>query len=225
MDVRGSHLRARLIAARSWGAAERILAAERVPVSWCAAAVALGGALHGAALGATSGAWAMALFSALKVPLLLAISSGVTLPSFFVLHCALGLRGDFARACHGLFAAQATTALVLGATAPLVTFADASIADPYLLTVADGALFLLGVLAGQVVLRRCYRPLLARDPRHRITLLSWAVLYAFFAVQLAWVLRPFLGTEGYPVEFLRDNAFEQNAYVVLLEHVARVFGR
>ena len=33
---------------------------------------------------------------------------------------------------------------------------------------------------------------------------------------------PFLGTPGYPVEFLRGSAFEQNAYVVLVEHFMRL---
>jgi hypothetical protein len=215
----------RLSAARGWAAAERILAAELVSVRACSAAIAVGAAAHGLALGATSGEWAMALFSAIKVPLLLLVSSAVTLPNFFVLHAALGLRADFGAACRGLFAAQAALALVLGATAPLVVFFACSVDNPYLLTVLDGLLFLAGVAAAQVVLRRCYRPLLLRDRRHRLTLASWAVLYVFFAVQLAWVLRPFLGTEGYPVEFLRPNAFEQNAYLVLVEHLVRAVSR
>lgn len=200
---------------------ERVLQARHEPHSTCAWIVAAGAALHGFALGATSGHVLLAVWSAVKVPLLLLLSSTITLPSFYVLHAVLGLRDDLRAACQGLWGAQAALALALGALAPLVGFLALSITDPYLLTLADGALFALAVGVGQVVLRRHYRPLLARDPRHRVTLTCWAVLYVFFAIQLAWVLRPFLGTPGYPVEFLRATALEQNAYVVLVEHFVR----
>lgn len=200
---------------------ERILQAREAPASACLWLVVAGGALHGAALGATSGEAWLAVFSAIKVPILLLLSSVVTLPSFYVLHAVLGLRDDFRAACHGLWGAQAALAIMLGALAPVVAFLALSASDPYFLTLADGALFAAAVMVGQVVLRRHYRPLLARDRRHRVTLACWAVLYVFFAIQLAWVLRPFLGTPGYPVEFLRPTALEQNAYVVLIEHFAR----
>ena len=120
---------------------------------------------------------------------------------------------------------RSDNALVLAATAPLFAFLAINTSDGYVLTVADGLLFLLAVAAAQIVLRRRYQPLLERNPKHRITLASWAVLYAFFAIQLAWVLRPFLGTEGFAVEFLRDTAFGQNAYVVLVDHIVQLFAR
>jgi hypothetical protein len=201
---------------------ERVLDAQEERPSACLWLVAGGGALHGLALGATSGEPVLAVYSAVKVPVLLLLSSVITLPTFYVLHAVLGLRDDFRAACHGLWGAQAAMGITLGALAPVVAFLAVSVVDPYFLTLADGALFAAAVWVGQVVLRRHYRVLLARDRRHRVTLTCWAVLYVFFAIQLAWVLRPFLGTPGYPVEFLRASAFEQNAYVVLVEHVVKL---
>jgi hypothetical protein len=164
---------------------------------------------------------APALFSALKVPLLLLCSCAVTLPnSTCCTPCSA--RGDFRAACRGLWAAQAALAIALGALAPLVVFAFSSSGDGYFLTLADGLLFAVAAATGQVVLGRHFAPLIKKDRRHRITLISWAVLYVFFAIQLAWVLRPFLGTPGYPIELLRPNAFEGNAYVVLIRHFARL---
>jgi len=199
-----------------------VLRGEAVSVRACVAFALAGGALHGWALGASSGQPLLALSSAVKVPLLLLCSCAVTLPNFYVLHAVLGLAGDFRAACRGLWAAQAALAIALGALAPLVVFAFASSGDGYFLTLADGCLFAVAAAAGQVVLSRHFAPLIRKDRRHRITLISWAVLYVFFAIQLAWVLRPFLGTPGYPVEFLRPNAFEGNAYVVLIRHFARL---
>ncbi len=199
---------------------ERVLQAREEPAAVCLLFLAAGGALHGFALGASSGEPMLAVYSAIKVPILLLASSLVTLPTFYVLHAVLGIRDDFVAACHGLWGAQAAMAIALGALAPLVAFLALSASDPYFLTLADGVLFAIALVVGQVVLRRHYRPLLARDRRHRTTLAAWAVLYVFFAIQLAWVLRPFLGTKGYAIEFLRATALEQNAYVVLLEHFA-----
>jgi len=188
----------------------------------CVALGATGCALTGLALGGSSGEPWLGVFAAIKVPLLLAATAGVCLPSFYVVNALLGLRDDFATACRGLLAAQATLGLALGALSPVVVFLTLSVADPYALTLLDALLFAAATWAAQQVLARHYAPLVARDGRHRLALRGWLVLFAFTGVQLAWVLRPFRGTEGFPVQFLRPEAFEQNAYVVLLEHFARL---
>ena len=97
-----------------------------------------------------------------------------------------------------------------------------SVFDPYLVTLRDGVLFAVATFAAQKVLARHYAPLVARDPRHRVALRAWLVLFVFAGIQMAWVLRPFRGTPGFPVEFLRAEAFEQNAYVVVFEHFLRL---
>lgn len=182
-----------------------------------------GSAMAGAALGAASGDLRMAMFAAFKVPLLIALTAGLCLPSFYVVNTLLGLRDDFAFACRGLLAAQATLGLMLGALSSMLVFLGASVADPYAVTLLDALQFAAATWAAQQVLKRHYQPLIARDARHRLAVRGWLVLFAFTGVQLAWVLRPFRGTAGFPVQFLRPEAFEQNAYVVLFEHVVRLW--
>jgi hypothetical protein len=207
-------------------AVERLLRGDvddTPPLRTCALLAALGSGLIGIALGGSSGELWLAVFAAIKVPLLLGVTTAFCVPSFWVTNSVLGLRDDFAAAMRGLLAAQATLGLMLGALAPMVVFCSVSVRDPYALTLLDAALFGVGTLSAQRVLARHYRPLIARDPRHRLALRGWLVLYAFAGVQVAWVLRPFRGTEGFAVQFVRPEAFEQNAYVVLAEHVARLF--
>jgi len=184
---------------------------------------AIGGGLVGVALGASSGEVLLAVYAAIKVPLLLVATTCLCLPSFYVLNAVLGLRDDFAAALRGMFAAQATLGLVLGALAPLFVFHPLTFANPYTVTLVDALLFACATFGAQQVLARHYRPLIARDPRHRRALYAWLVLYAFAAIQAAWVLRPFRGTVGFAVEFVRPEAFEQNAYVVLFEHLLRMW--
>lgn len=209
----------------SWAAAEDLLrgdvAATPSPEA-CVLLGAFGCALAGLALGGASGEPALAFFAALKVPLLLALTACFCLPFFYVLNTVLGLTAHFGAACRGLGAAQATFGIAVGALAPVSVVLSASVADPYALTLLDGLLFGAATWAGHRVLHRHYRVLLARDDRHRIALRAWLVLFVFAGIQVAWVLRPFRGTEGFPVAFLRAEAFEQNAYLVLIEHVVRI---
>jgi hypothetical protein len=189
----------------------------------CIAVATVGSALFGLALGASSGHPMLALFALLKLPLLLACTTSLCLPPFYVVHCVLGLRDDFGAALRGMLAAQATFGIALAALAPMVPFLTLSLADPYALTLLDGVLCALGTAAAHHVLGRHYRPLIARDARHRLTLRGWLVLYGFAGIQVAWVLRPFRGSDGFAVEFLRTEAFEQNAWLVLIEHAVRLW--
>jgi hypothetical protein len=79
-------------------------------------------------------------------------------------------------------------------------------------------MFAAASIAAQWVLRRRYAPLIARNPRHRVMVRTWLLLYAFVGIQMGWVLRPFLGQPGRPVTFFREDAWG-NAYVVIVETV------
>jgi hypothetical protein len=62
--------------------------------------------------------------------------------------------------------------------------------------------------------------LIARNPRHRVMLVGWGFVYTLVAIQLAWLLRPFIGSPVQPVEFFREEAWD-NAYVIVARLVWR----
>ncbi|HYC78618.1 MAG TPA: hypothetical protein VEI02_13405 [Planctomycetota bacterium] len=180
--------------------------------------------------GFTMGAWGLgtfgfrpkqALFSGLKVPILLTLAPFVCLPNFFVVNTVLGLRDDFATACRGVLASQAVVAATLLALAPVTATGYASVADYATAVAINGAQFLVASVAGQIALARYYRRLIARDRRHRAARNAWLVLYVFVAIQLAWVLRPFVGAPTIRTSFFRQEAWS-NAYVVVAEVVVSV---
>ena len=88
--------------------------------------------------------------------------------------------------------------------------------------ICNGVIFLVATVAGQLALTRHYRALIANDPRHRVGRACWLLLYVFVAIQLAWVLRPFVGAPTIETRFLRENAWS-NAYVQVFEAIARMF--
>lgn len=198
------------------------ISAPRVPWGPLVALLVAGGFAYGAAMGMFGARALQALYSGLKVPLLLGVTSLVCLPNFFVVNTLLGLRDDFKFALRGVLAAQATMAVALAALAPLTLWVYASIRDYDFAILLNGLFFLVATLVGQVTLTRHYRPLVARDPRHRLGKGAWLTLYVFVAIQLAWVLRPFVGSPGLGVSFLRENAWS-NAYVEVFERVLAVF--
>lgn len=180
-------------------------------------ATTLAAALYGAAMGAfapDAERMILIVFAAIKMPLLIFATTAICLPGYFMLSTVLHLRRDFPAAARAVLASQAVMAIALASLAPLTQFAylcGLSHRDAILF---NAAMFTLATAAAQVAIIRRYRPLIARDPRHRITLWSWLVLYAFVGIQMGWMLRPFIGTPGRAVTFLRDEPFS-NAYIVI----------
>jgi hypothetical protein len=156
------------------------------------------------------------LYSSLKVPILIAVSGLVCLPNLIVLITILGLRQDLGAVLRGAAMAQGTVCVSLAALAPITAVAYLSL-DAYGEAVLfNGAVFLMAALAGQLTLSRHYRPLIERNPRHRVARDMWLGLYVFVAIQMAWVLRPFVGHPEQPTRFFRAGAWS-NAYVEIAE--------
>ncbi len=155
------------------------------------------------------------IYSSVKVPLLLLFSFLISLPSYFVLNSLCGLRRDFSDAMRALAATQAGLTVILASFAPFTAVWYLSSADYTSAVVFNGVMFLAASATAQLLLRRYYGPLLRRHPRHRWMLACWLVLYSFVAIQLAWVLRPFIGNPAIPPQFLRPDVFAENAYEVV----------
>ena len=182
------------------------------------------GGLYGAVMasftGLTAERFPQLLYVAAKVPLLLVVSFALCLPSFFVINTLAGLRADFAEALRAVVATQACVAIVLASLAPVTILAYLSMTDYQMAKGFNGLVFAAASLGGQGLLRRYYRPLIRRSPRHRAMLYFWFVLYVFVAIQMAWVLRPFVGNPDLPVTFFREEAWG-NAYVDVLQTILR----
>ena len=191
---------------------------ERPPWLLLLLVIAIAGFLYGLAMGSFAGRPLQALYSGLKVPLLLAVATLLCLPSFYVVNAILGLRTRLEAALHGILAAQATLAITLASLSPvtLVFYLSSRVYSHAILL--NGLIFLLATVAGQTTLTRHYRPLITENPRHRINRRVWAISYVFVAVQMAWVLRPFVGSPDLETGFFRENAWS-NAYVVVFETV------
>lgn len=185
-------------------------------------AVIWGGALYGLVMGSFGGLtedrWLQLAFSALKVPMLIAVTSVLAMPSFFVLNSIAGLRNDFAEAVKAIAISQGTVGIVLACLAPFTAVWYLSSKDYFEATTFNGIMFAIASFAAQSVLRRRYAPLVARNTRHRTMLLFWIVLYIFVGIQMGWTLRPFVGDPTVAPTFFRKDTWG-NAYLKVAEVV------
>lgn len=186
------------------------------------------GCLYGAAMGTYGGIGdgrvLQMLYSAVKVPLLLLVTFALSLPSFFVFNTLSGLGADWPQALRALLSGQAGVTIALASLAPVTLLWNASTEGHNATVLWNALMFGTATLGGQILLRRYYRALLARDTRHRQMLRLWSVLYAFVGIQMGWILRPFIGDINKPVSFFRADTWG-NAYVIVLEMIRHMVMR
>jgi len=160
------------------------------------------------------------IYSGVKVPLLIAVTVLISLPSFFVINTLLGLRDDFRESLTAIVSAQAGMIMILTSLFPLTLFAYVSTSHEsfnyQLAILVNAAMFGLASVAAQILLRGYYLPLVANNVRHRWMIRIWITVYAFVGIQASYVLRPFIGNPETPISFFRKGSFE-NAYVKVFE--------
>ena len=188
-------------------------------LKWLFALVFVYGAGYGMVMGCFSGLavgrYHQLLYIGLKVPILLLVTFILCLPSFFVINTLAGLREDFSEALSAVVSTQACVATVLAGLAPLTGFFYVCSNSYDAAILFNGLMFGIATLSAQRIVRRYYSPLIQRNKTHRAMLFIWLLLYVFVGIQMAWVLRPFVGDPNAPVVFFRTEAWG-NAYVVII---------
>ncbi len=180
--------------------------------------VALCGAIQGAIMGSyalfNGGSPLFILWAAFKVPLFLGIAAGLCFPALRVLYYLVGLGDEFGPTIRAFAASQAAFAAILASMAPFVLVFYASGLSYRGALVLNMIVFAVAGISSQSVARGRLQTLLKRDARHLKLWLTGFAIWAFVAVQLAWNLRPFIGSPENQVEFLRADAFS-NVYLGL----------
>jgi hypothetical protein len=179
----------------------------------------LGSALYGAVLGSWRGG-TLVVYAAVKLPLVLLVTSALSLVFGFLVAVGLGERLALRAVVQLHLSALAVAALLLASLAPVAGLFTWTLAAPvpvarethnllYLLhTTLVGVCGLAGVVSLRGELRsRCSTPAAAT----RLAA-AWVVTLALVGGEVAWALRPFVGSVYEPVAFVRPNAFDGNVY-------------
>ncbi len=211
------------------------MAGRRLLRHWAALCVAMaaGAAVYGAVLGLWHGP-RLALYVALKLPLVLLLTSALTVVFSWTTARLLGLRLAVGQVAVLTFLALAAGSVLPASMAPVAwLFTICAPAPSPAARTAHNLLYLLHTvfvggcgLAGTVALWRAMTMLGAPRRTVRAVYLLWVAAYALVGGEVAWILRPFVGSVFEPVVFLRQDALDGNVYEFIvtdiLPHLAAI---
>lgn len=194
----------------------------------CLVVVIVGTGAFGGALGSWR-APEQALYTAIKLPLILlltALGNGLLNAMFAPL---LGLNISARQSLLAVLLSFTIAAAILGAFSPLLYFmvwntpplsagAGAAYSAHSLILVTETLIIAFAGVAANVRLVQFLRDLSGSRAVARKVLFAWLAGNLFLGSQLAWILRPFVGSPGLPLEFLRPNAFDGTFYEALWQH-------
>ncbi len=161
----------------------------------------------------------MVLISAVKVPVLFLLTLFIVLPPLYVSNAFVGSRLSFRQIVGFLMAACAVTATVLASMATVAFFFSLTSRSYEFIKLLHVVFFAYAGLTGIGYLVRCFGRVAraAGRPLHGRILVAWLLLYMFVGTQLAWVLRPFVGSPGKEFQVFRER--EGNFYESVLRSV------
>ena len=127
-----------------------------------------------------------------------------------------------------------TAAVILGAFSPLMWFLEWN--APPLTTAAasrsttfsciqltQAAIIAAAGVVANVRLVQLLREWSGSAGAARRVLFAWLAGNLLLGSQLAWILRPFIGSPDLPLEFLRPNAFQGNFYETIFHALKQLF--
>ena len=196
----------------------------------CAAVIVFGDGLYGWTLGWWRGPL-QSLYTAIKFPLLVFLTCGGNALLNGLLAQVLGLGISLRQSTLTILMSFTLTALILGAFSPVMLFllyntpplaAHSPTSHSILLTAHVAAIAFAGVVANRRLLR-LLEQLAGRASSARTILFAWLGGNLLLGSQLAWVLRPFVGSPSLPVEFLRADPLRGNFFEALAHALKRLF--
>ena len=199
-------------------------------------ALPLGVIVAGAGLYGTAMGWwrdpQQALYVAIKFPLIILLTTGGNTLLDAMLAPLLGLNLPFRQSFLAILMSFTIAAMVLGAFSPLAAFvawnapatSPGAVSGPtyHFIKLAHVAAIAFAGVAGNIRLFQLLAGLGRSRTVARRVLIAWLAGNLFLGSQLSWMLRPFIGSPGLPVEFLRHGLalqgnFYENVFRTLLQ--------
>lgn len=190
-------------------------------------------ALYGAVMGATgllqgstmplAGKFMMIGATAVKVPILYLVTMIIVLPPIYVSNAFVGARLTIRQMLASILGALAVTVIVLASMATIAAFFSLTSRSYDFIKLLHVGIFAYAGVSGLWYLVKCIRSMLPGGPQKisRGLFILWLVLYMFVGTQMAWVLRPFVGSPGLEFQLFRSRA--GNFYESVMDSATDLF--
>jgi len=146
-------------------------------------------------------AWSQSLLVAIKTPLLFVLSLLVCYLALYLMNLAFGVGLPFTKALTPMAFGLSATGTMLGVFAPIAALFSVVTESYHFMKVMHLLIFTVAGLFGVKVLSEGLVALAPPDivrRRLRALIFCWLLLYVVVGAQLAWTLKPFLGTPYLP---------------------------
>ena len=195
----------------------------------CCGVILLGTGLYGA----TMGWWRAPLqgcYVALKFPLIVLMTTFGNALLNGMLAPLLGVNIPFRQSLSAILLSFAIASAILGSLSPLMAFvvwnvpaigaagSQSYLVHSFILLLHVATIAFAGII-GNVHLGRMLTAITGSPSAARKLLLAWLAGNLFLGSQVSWILRPFIGSPGLPIEFVRQDALRGNFF----ETVGRSF--
>jgi hypothetical protein len=205
--------------------------ADRGALLFHAAIICVGAGVYGV----TVGIWRAPLqsyYTAIKFPLLIFLTCGGNALLNGMLAQVLGSGLSFRQTSVAILMSFAIAAIILGGFAPITLFVwyNAPALGSERAVLGHSVMLLTHVCAiasaGIIANRRLFdllKRVSGRDATARAVLFSWLAGNLFLGAQLAWNLRPFIGSPNLVVQFLRPDPLRGNFYEAVWRALLHLF--
>lgn len=185
--------------------------------------------------GFTLGIWRaplQSIYTAIKFPLLIFLTCAGNAMVNGMLAQILGSGLSFKQTSLAILMSFAIAAVILAGFSPITLFIwynapplaskNAIFGHSVMLLTHVCAIAFAGIMANRRLLD-LLRRISGRDATARAVLFSWLAGNLFLGAQLAWNLRPFIGSPTLAVQFLRDDPLRGNFYEAVWHALQHVF--
>jgi len=199
--------------------------------------IILGCGSYGLSMGLWQG-WEMASYAAIKFPMVVIATLCINAMLNAMLAMVLGSGISIRQSLQFLFTAFAICALVLGAVSPItigMALQGPTASADEALAIAEARSFhsatmlthvfmisYAGIVSHSMLFGALKKYALTRSAAVS-TFVAWLVGNLFVGAQVGWISRPFFGTPGSNIEFLREDKFSSSFYEAIFHSISNFF--
>lgn len=177
---------------------------------------------YGLVMGIESG-YSQMISSALKVPILYLLTLFICYPALFVVNVLMGSKLTFWQLLALILSAIGLNSILLACFAPIAIFFTLTGASYHFMKLLHVFVFAFGGIWGMGAMWRGLQAMCEHSnlyPRQAIRILRlWILIFAVVGAQMAWSLRPFVGSPDLPFQIFRKQGgnFYQAVWISIVK--------
>ena len=180
--------------------------------------------LYGLIMGSHNG-MLQSLVTGIKIPVLFFFSLIICFPAFYVIQYVIGSTMSFYQMTNIILSGFVVFSTISLSFAPIVVFFMITGNNYSFLKLLHVSIFVFaGIFALKIILKGLKFSYEKKNvyPKLGINVFKiWIIIFAFVSTQLAWNLRPFVGSKDLPFELFREK--EGNFYLAIIHSMQNLF--